>query len=157
MVLFLLFIVAPLVELYVFVKTGQQIGFLNTIGIMIVVAFIGSALLKHEGRKVWVRFNEQVQSGQAPTREIADGVCVLLAGALLVAPGFVSDAVALLLLFPPTRSIFRSCLMRRKGGLGLGRTRVIRATYRQDGRGPFGPGGGVTDTTATESRGELDP
>jgi len=157
MALFLLFIVAPLVELYVFIKTGQWIGFLNTIGVMIVVAFIGSAVLKHEGRKVWVRFNEQVQAGHAPTKEIADGVCVLVAGGLLVAPGFVSDAFALLLLFPPTRAIFRSWLMRRRGGLGpFGRTRVIRAAY-----GGPPPGGrrrstDITDANSTETRGELD-
>jgi len=157
MALFLLFIVAPLIELYVFVKTGQWIGFLNTIGVMIVVALIGSAVLKREGRKVWVRFNEQVQAGQTPTKEIADGVCVLIAGGLLVAPGFVSDAVALLLLFPPTRAIFRRWLMRRGGLGGLGRTRVIRATYGGPMRGPGQPGStNITDVTSTETRGELD-
>lgn len=155
MILFLLFIVAPIAELYVLFRSGQTIGVLNTIGLMVIVAMLGSWLIRREGLKVWNRFATQVQAGQVPSKEIADGVCLLLAGALMIAPGFISDAVALLLLFPPTRALARAWLMRRKGLGGLGTTRIIRATY-----------GGrmtnvtdvfdVTDTTASETRGELD-
>lgn len=154
MALVLLLVVAPLVELFVIIKTGQAIGVLNTIGLLILIAVIGSWLLKREGMKVWRRFAEQVQTGQTPTREIADGMCILLAGALMLAPGFVSDVIALLLLFPPTRALVRRRLMKRRGLGGLGNARVIRATYG----GPIRDdrSGGVTDTTATESRGELD-
>ena len=152
MILFLVFVVAPIVELFVLIKTGQTIGVLNTIGLLIVVALVGSALVKREGMKVWNRFVTSLQAGQTPTKEIADGVCVLLAGALLIAPGFVSDVLALLLLFPPTRAVFRRFLMRRKGLGGLGSTRVIRATY--GGRMHITD---VTDAQSTETRGELDP
>jgi UPF0716 protein FxsA len=152
MILFLVFVVAPIIELFVLIKTGQAIGVLNTIGLLIVVALLGSALVKREGMKVWNRFVTSLQAGQTPTKEIADGVCVLLAGALLIAPGFVSDVLALLLLFPPTRAIFRRYLMKRKGLGGLGSTRVIRATY--GGRMNITD---VTDAESTETRGELDP
>lgn len=153
MTLFLVFVIAPIVELFVLIKTGQAIGALNTIGLLIVIALVGSALVKHEGTKVWNRFVTQVQAGQTPTKEIADGVCVLLAGALLIAPGFVSDVLALLLLFPPTRAVFRRFLMRRKSLGGFGRTRVIKATYG----GRMTDITDVTDTTSTETRGELEP
>ena len=152
MIPFLLFIVAPIVELYVIVQTSHVIGVLNTIGLIIVIAMIGSWLIKHEGIKVWNRFTQQIQRGQVPTKEIADGVCVLAAGGLMIAPGFISDVFALLLLFPPTRVLARRWLMKRKGLGGLAKTRVVKATY----------GGRMTDTTdttdatSTEVRGELD-
>ncbi len=152
MIPFLLFIVAPIVELYVIVQTSHVIGVLNTIGLIIVIAMIGSWLIKHEGIKVWNRFTQQIQNGQVPTKEIADGVCVLAAGGLMIAPGFISDVFALLLLFPPTRALARRWLMKRKGLGGLAKTRVVKATY----------GGRMTDTTdatdatSTEVRGELD-
>ncbi|MEO6122498.1 MAG: FxsA family protein [Ilumatobacteraceae bacterium] len=152
MILFVLFIVAPIVELYVLIKTGQTIGAVNTIGLLFVIAMLGSWLIKREGLKVWNRFATQVQSGQVPSKEIADGVCLLVAGILMVAPGFVSDVFAVLLLFPPTRAVARTWLLRRKRLGGLGRTAVIKATY--GGRMPSHDH--VTDTTATETRGEIE-
>ena len=152
MILFLVFVVGPIVELFVLIKTGQAIGALNTIGLLILVAVIGSVLVKREGMKVWNRFVTTVQSGQTPTREIADGVCVLLAGALLIAPGFISDVLALLLLFPPTRALFRGFLVRRKSLGGFARTRVINATH--GGRMDITD---VTDASSTETHGELEP
>ena len=157
MPLFLIFVVAPLVELYVLFKTGQWIGFLNTLGLVVLSGFIGSAVLRRGGTKMWGRFVQQVQAGHEPSKEIADGVCILLAGVLFILPGLISDAAAILLLFPPTRALFRRWLMRRRGLGSLGRTRVIKATYG----GPM-PGTGqprstnITDVTSTETRGELD-
>ncbi len=152
MIPFLLFIVAPIVELYVIVQTSHVIGVLNTIGLIIVIAMIGSWLIKHEGIKVWNRFTQQIQRGQVPTKEIADGVCVLAAGGLMIAPGFISDVFALLLLFPPTRVLARRWLMKRKGLGGLAKTRVVKATYG----GRMTDATDATDATSTEVRGELD-
>ena len=152
MIPFLLFIVAPIVELYVIVQTSHVIGVLNTIGLIIVIAMIGSWLIKHEGIKVWNRFTQQIQRGQVPTKEIADGVCVLAAGGLMIAPGFISDVFALLLLFPPTRALARRWLMKRKGLGGLAKTRVVKATYG----GRMTDATDATDATSTEVRGELD-
>ncbi len=161
MVLLLLFVVAPLVELYVIIKTGQAIGALNTVALMIAIAFVGSYLIKREGLKVWNRFASQIQAGQVPSKEIADGVCLLLAGALMVAPGFLSDITALLLLLPPTRAVARSWLIRRKGlgGLGgFGRMTIINPTYGGSTPHPNShrPTRDATDATATEIAGELD-
>lgn len=164
MILFVLFVIAPIVELYVLIKTGQAIGVLNTIGLLIVVAMIGSWLIKREGLKVWNRFATQVQAGQEPSREIADGVCVLVAGLMMIVPGFVSDVLALFLLFPPTRALARTWLLRRKRLGGLGRATVIKASYGgpMSTHGPDGTSGirstgtNVTDTTGTETRGEIE-
>ena len=156
MILFVLFVIAPIVELYVLIKTGQAIGVLNTIALLIVIAMLGSWLVKREGLKVWNRFATQVQAGEEPTREIADGVCILVAGLMMVVPGFVSDVLALFLLFPPTRALARSWLLRRKRLGGLGRTTVIKATYGGRMASTDRARDTVTDTTATETRGEIE-
>lgn len=147
----MLLVVAPLVELYVIVQVSGAIGFFSTIVLLVVVAAIGAALVKSEGLRVWRRFNEQVAAGQVPQREIVDGVLVLLGGALLLAPGFVSDVIALFLIVPFTRAIPRALVLRRAGAST--RVRVVRATYG----GPMGGSGRgpVTDTTATEVHGEI--
>jgi UPF0716 protein FxsA len=147
MVLVLLFIVVPIAELYVIVQASHAIGFLNTLGLIILIALVGSWLIKREGLKVWTRFTGQVQAGKVPTQEIADGVCLLGAGALMLTPGFLTDAVALLLLFPPTRVVARKWLMRRKGFVGTGKINVITANYGRRGRSATN----VTDATSTDA------
>jgi UPF0716 protein FxsA len=140
-VLLLLFLVVPVVELYVIVQVSQGIGFLNTLGLLVLFSVAGAWLVKHQGRAVWQRFMQQVQAGAVPTREIADGFCILLGGALLLTPGFVTDAVGLLFVFPPTRAILRRTLLWRiESTRTVGTVRVIRATY----------GGRVHDTTARD-------
>ena len=151
MLLFIfIFILVPIAELFFFVQVSSAIGFWNSLGLIVAIAFVGAWLVKREGLKVWRRFVQQVEAGQVPSREIADGVCLLAAGALMLAPGFLTDIVGILLLLPPTRAIARRWLMRRQELGGLGRTRVIRATYG-------GRMSDVTDVTdVTEIRGELD-
>ena len=112
-VLLLIFIIVPIVELAVIIQVGQALGVLNTIGLLILVSIVGSWLVKREGLAVWRRFQEQVQSGMNPSREIADGVMILFAGALLISPGFVTDCLGVLLLLPPVRATVRAALARR--------------------------------------------
>lgn len=153
MILFLLFIVFPVVELYVIIRVGSSIGFLNTLGLIVLVAVLGSWLVKREGLRVWSKFNRSVLEGRVPTREIVDGVLIMMAGALLLAPGFVTDVLALLVLFPPTRLVFRRMLMRRAeagttilGGFG---------TTHRPSTGQHHRPGDVIDTDGTEPHGEL--
>lgn len=108
-----LFIVLPIVELAVIIQVGQALGVLNTIGILLLVSFVGAWLVKREGVAVWKRFHEQVQTGVVPSREIADGVLILLAGALLLTPGFVTDMLGVLLLLPPVRAAVRTAALYR--------------------------------------------
>ncbi|HVF13656.1 MAG TPA: FxsA family protein [Acidimicrobiales bacterium] len=111
----LVFIVLTVVELAVLIQVGQALGVLNTIGILVLVSVVGAWLVRREGMAVWTRFQRQVQTGVVPGREIADGVLILLAGALLCTPGFVTDVVGILLLLPPVRSAVRSALLYRAG------------------------------------------
>ena len=111
--LLVLFVILPIAELYVIIQVGHAIGVLNTIGVLLLVSFVGSWLVKREGLAVWRRFNEQVQAGMVPGKEIADGVMILLAGALLISPGFLTDVVGVFLLLPPVRATVRALLVRR--------------------------------------------
>jgi UPF0716 protein FxsA len=147
--LFLLFVVAPVAELYVIVQVSGAIGFLETLVLLVVVAAVGAFLIKREGLRVWRRFNEQMAAGKVPEKELADGVLLLIAGALMLAPGFVSDIVALLLVLPPTRAVARALLLRRRGGPG--RMTVVTATYGGPMDGTITAFGRVTDTTATDT------
>lgn len=120
-----LIVVVPLVELYVIVQVGQEIGVLPTIASLIVISVIGSALVKREGLRVYRDFVSVVRSGQEPTRQIVAGVCVLAAGVLFLAPGFFTDALGIVLILPLTRSVVTRLVMR-----GTSRySTVIQATH----------------------------
>ena len=108
-----LVVLLPLVELYFIVQVGQEIGVLPTIALLLVVSLVGTALVKREGLRIYRQFMDTVRAGKEPTREIVHGVCILAAGVFLLAPGFFSDAVGIVLLLPPTRAIFARIVMRR--------------------------------------------
>ncbi|HVL82020.1 MAG TPA: FxsA family protein [Actinomycetota bacterium] len=118
-----LFIVVPLVELAVIIRVGQVLGLVPTLALLLSVSIVGAWLAKREGLGVYRRFREQVGSGRVPAAEIVDGVLVIVAAALLLTPGFVTDGVALLLLVPPVRAAVRGWLRRlagRRARLSLG-------------------------------------
>jgi UPF0716 protein FxsA len=106
--LVLIFIVVPLAELYVIIQVGQAIGVLPTLALLLADAVLGSILLRHQGRAAWIRFNRALAEGRLPHKEVFDGVLVILGGALLLTPGFLTDIVGLILLIPPTRALVRS-------------------------------------------------
>ena len=104
-VLLLLFIVVPLLELYVILQVGDAIGVLPTIGLLIVDSVLGAMLMRSEGRRAWTRFNLAISEGRVPAREAIDGVLVVFGGALLLTPGFVTDILGAVLLLPFTRPL----------------------------------------------------
>ncbi len=112
----LLFIVVPLVEIYVAVQVGHVIGALNTIGLLLLVSIVGVWLTKQAGFGVISRIRQQLDAGRMPTNELVDGGMVLTGGVLLLVPGFVTGALGLLLLFPPSRLLARGTLKRRFQG-----------------------------------------
>jgi UPF0716 protein FxsA len=121
-ILVLLFLVLPIVELYVIIRVGQEIGALYTIGLLLMISVVGAWLAKREGLGVWRRINQQVGAGQVPGAELVDAFLILLAGALLLTPGFITDVLAILLLIPPSRAVVRRTLRRRF----MGRVEVFR-------------------------------
>ena len=103
-----LFIVVPIVELSVIIQVGQAFGALNTIALLLIVSVVGAWLVKREGMSVWTPVPAPGASrARCPGKEIADGVMILFAGALLMSPGFVTDILGILLLLPPVRAVIR--------------------------------------------------
>jgi UPF0716 protein FxsA len=110
--LVLLFIVVPIAELYVIIKIGGAIGVLPTLALLVVDSVVGVALARSQSRAAWERFNRALAEGRVPGREVFDGAMIILGGALLLTPGFITDVVGILLLIPPTRALLRKFLSR---------------------------------------------
>lgn len=135
--LILLFIALPLAELYVIIEIGSAIGALPTIAILFGDGVLGAVLLRAQGRTAWRRFNAALAEGRMPGREIFDGAMILVGGALLLTPGFITDGVGVLLLLPPSRALLRRALARRVAGRAASGGPVFAwgRVGRQPGRG----------------------
>ncbi len=103
LILFLAFLLTPLVEIAVFVKVGGAIGLVPTLAIVILTAMLGAALWRAQGLSTWARAQEALNRGELPLQEVADGAFLIVAGALLLTPGFVTDTFGFLLFVPPIR------------------------------------------------------
>jgi UPF0716 protein FxsA len=112
-VLILLFIIVPLAELYVIIQVGQWIGVLPTIALLLVDSIAGSLLMRSQGRSAWRRFTAALQGGRVPAREVIDGALIILGGAFLLTPGFLTDIIGAVLLLPPSRALVRRLAARR--------------------------------------------
>ena len=130
--LFLLFIVVPIAEIYVIIQVGQAIGALWTILLLIADSIIGARLLSWQGRRAWARFQEAIASGRVPHREVLDGALIIVGGAFLLTPGFITDVVGFVLLAPPSRALVRRALTR---AIARRRLRFLRVVSW----GPAGP------------------
>jgi UPF0716 protein FxsA len=138
--LFVLLIAVPVAELWIIVQFAQEIGLLETIGLLILISIAGAFLLKQQGMATWRRMQATLARGEMPGREMTDAFLVMLGGALLLTPGFLTDIVGIVLLLPPTRAalkgVFRKMLgtwaIRRAGPAG----KVYTATVVRSGRKP---------------------
>jgi UPF0716 protein FxsA len=106
--LILLFILVPLVELYVIIQVGGSIGVVPTLLLLLADSIIGSILLRSQGRAAWTRFNRALAENRMPAKEVFDGALIIVGGTLLLTPGFLTDIVGLVLLIPPTRAMVRA-------------------------------------------------
>jgi UPF0716 protein FxsA len=113
LLLVFVFIVVPVLELWVLWQIGSAIGILPTIALLLLDSVLGAALMRWQGRAAWLRFNTALAEGRIPGNEVIDGVLVIFGGALLLTPGFLSDFLGLMLLLPPTRAVIRRVLVRR--------------------------------------------
>ena len=111
--LLLLLIIVPIAEIALIIQVGEWIGVWWTIALLLADAVLGSLLLRSQGRAVWRRFSVAVSGGRVPHREVLDGVLVIFGGALMLAPGFITDVFGALFLAPPTRAVMRRLLVRR--------------------------------------------
>src|SRR5207249_3864564 len=121
----LVFLVMPLVELAVIIKIGAAVGVINTVGLLLLSSIVGAWLMKREGLGVLRRMQLAVNEGRVPGKELADGALILFGGALMVAPGFITDILGMLLLLPPVRAVVRAMVRRRIALRVLGTSDII--------------------------------
>lgn len=98
-----LFIGVPLIEIYLFIQIGGIIGALPTVLLVIVTAIVGVSLLRAQGFQTMAKFQQEVSTGQLPATTMLEGVALIFGGALLLTPGFLTDAIGFLCLVPITR------------------------------------------------------
>ena len=102
-VLLLLLIVVPTVEIAVIIAVGNWLGPIPTVLLLVASSVVGVWLLRHQGRRSWWAFRDAARAGRTPATEASEGVLVLLAGLLMVLPGFVTDLIGVVLILPPVR------------------------------------------------------
>lgn len=132
--LLLLFITVPLVEFFLLMKIGMRIGIVPTIATIFITGIIGAWLTRVQGLRTLRRFQKATQEGRLPHEEVMDGVLILVAGAVLLTPGFLTDAIGFLLLAPPVRLAFRKQLSKHL----MGRVQFVGTGASQMGRGADG-------------------
>ncbi len=134
-VLLALLIAVPLLEIALFIDVGEAIGLWPTLGLVVATAILGSWQLRHQGLATLGRARAQLDRGHLPTRELFDGFCLVIAGALLLTPGFLTDTLGFALFVPPLRDALRRAVARRftvvgqGGGRMDGGGRVIEGEY----------------------------
>jgi len=111
--LFLLFTIIPLIELYFLIKIGGAIGALNTIVLILTTAFFGSILVRWQGLKTMQQIMSQISQNIVPAEEMVDAVLIFVGGVMLITPGVLTDFLALFLVFPYTRTLFKRWLRRK--------------------------------------------
>ncbi|ROS01277.1 UPF0716 protein FxsA [Sinobacterium caligoides] len=138
--LFMMFIVVPIVEMYLLFQVSGVIGALPTIGLVLLTAVIGSWLLRKEGLSTLFRANQKMQTGQIPAKEMAEGIAIAVGGALLLTPGFVTDTIGFCCLIPGIRRPLISLIAKRLVAAG-GKVHVSSMHVGGEAN-PFGTPGG---------------
>jgi UPF0716 protein FxsA len=131
-VMFVAFVVVPLIEIYVLIQVGKVIGPWWTILLLVLDSILGSWLIKREGGRAWEALRTALETGRMPARELADAALILVGGTLMLSPGFVTDALGILLILPFTRPMARRLLTR------VVAQRLISRNARRPGPGSGG-------------------
>ena len=151
--MFLFFLVMPVIEVIVIIMVGRRIGGWQTLGLLVLWSVVGAWLVKRQWRTAWRGLRTALQTGKMPARELTDAALVLIGGALLFLPGFVTDVLGLLLVLPFTRPLARPLLQaavarRVLAGSGVA-MQATEPTYgsrpphqQQDGRAEAGNAAG---------------
>ncbi|MCF2949238.1 FxsA family protein [Paraglaciecola aquimarina] len=124
--LFILFAVLPIIEIAILINVGEQIGGWYTVAIVVLTAFFGARLVRQEGLSTLTQAQQKMQSGQMPGQEMAEGLLLVIAGVLLVTPGFVTDGVGFLLSLPMTRPLIAKGLMKHMS------VNMVNTSYQAD-------------------------
>jgi len=127
----LVFFLTPIIEMYLLIRVGGYIGAWPTIGLVMLTAVVGVSLLRVQGLSTLTRGMGRLEGGELPAREMAEGILLAVAGALLITPGFFTDAAGFLILVPPVRAAVARRML----------DRVVMVGPGGPGQGGFGPGG----------------
>ena len=124
----LLFITLPIAEIAIFIEAGNLIGFWATLSVVVLTAIIGTALLRQQGMSALRRAEAALRRHKLPVEEVATGICLLVAGALLLTPGFLTDLIGFALLVSPFRHflgvlVFRHFVNSGRTSIWMGGTR----------------------------------
>jgi UPF0716 protein FxsA len=125
----ILFLVVPILEIFVIIQVGQAIGAWPTVLLLLFESALGAWIIRHEGRRAWRSLRGAFEGGRLPSRELADAGLVLVGGTLLLTPGFITDVVGFFFVLPFTRPLARrmlSAYVAYRARRGTGRVRVIR-------------------------------
>ncbi len=120
------FVGVPLLEIFALIQVGQVIGPWWTILLLVVDSIIGAWLIRREGSKAWRELRVALETGRMPSRELADGALILVGGTLMLTPGFVTDALGIVLIVPVTRPVARRLLTQLVARRLLGAANVTR-------------------------------
>ena len=112
--LFILIIGIPLLEIFLFIKVGSYIGAFNTISLIIITAFVGIFYARYEGFNTMKSGISQLMRNEIPIYEMISGAALAFAAILLILPGFATDFLGFLLIFPPTRKIFCKKIFKKR-------------------------------------------
>ncbi|WP_105104597.1 FxsA family protein [Microbulbifer pacificus] len=140
----ILFIVLPILEMWLLISVGEKIGALPTIGLVLLTAMVGVALLRHQGISTLMRAQEKMRVGEVPAREMAEGVFLAVGGALLLTPGFITDTLGFICLIPGLRQLVLGKFLSRMVIVQPGYTpgadgqepdggRIIEGDYQREG------------------------
>ena len=125
--LFLLIIAVPAADIALLIFTGKIIGVWPTLLLILLTGVIGAYLAKREGLQTIRMAQEQLRRGQLPGEALLDGICILIGGTLLITPGFITDITGFLMLFPPTRKVFKFFMIKAlRKKIENGRIKIIR-------------------------------
>jgi len=119
-VLLFLFIVVPIIEIALFVQLGGFLGLWPTIALVLVTAVVGASLVRSQGIATLMSVQSRLQQGELPAQQIVEGVMLAVAGVLLLTPGFMTDALGMLVLLPAPRAMLAKQLMSRVKVQGMG-------------------------------------
>ena len=146
--LLILFIAVPIAEIAIFIQAGERFGLWPTLGLVILTAILGTTLLRYQGLRALYRVQESLNRGEMPIGEVFTGLCLLIAGALLLTPGFLTDGVGFALFISDIRQAIGSGLT----NLLMSRGAVHVSNDHQSGTPYNGPNKHVIDAEFTELR-----
>ena len=111
--LFLAFTIIPFLEIYLLIKIGSYLGAFNTVMIVILTGFLGALLARYQGLQTMLKVRASLGLGEMPAEELLDALLILLAGIVLLTPGFLTDMAGLMILIPSTRLVFKRWLRKK--------------------------------------------